>query len=464
MRVSIRTRQTVLTLASISVVWCTAWLLSYRQAEREVAAWDDARLVQLAQMLVLLDQRDLLALSNRRIDVRNEYVPDMRDSVTEDSDLLPREALFQVQDTQRVLAGSPELVALGAWDSAPDLESGSRTITLRGQSWHAYTLRDDASGRTVRVLEPANARSDLGTGVARRIARPMAISLPFIALLVWISISVSLAPLKSLSNVIRARDINKLEPIDMRRTPFEVQPLVEAINQLLSRLRQSIMRERAFVADAAHELKTPLAAIKVQAQVALGADDLTQQRLAISRVVQGVDRSAHLADQLLLLARLDESSAMPTSRVDLAAVAKAAMVAREEHARDRGMSLTLNGGACSEVSADATLLSILLDNLLDNAIKYGHEGGHIEIAVCQGPHTVTLTVSDDGPGVTAEDRLRLTNRFFRVIGNRASGSGLGLSIVARIVEYCGARLGFDTGIGGRGLSVAVAFPRREATP
>jgi two-component system sensor histidine kinase QseC len=290
----------------------------------------------------------------------------------------------------------------------------------------------------VRVLEPANTRSDLGTGVALRIARPMAISLPFIALLVWISISVSLAPLKSLSNLIRARDINTLDPIDMGRAPLEVHPLAEAINQLLSRLRQSIMRERAFVADAAHELKTPLAAIKVQAQVALGAHDL------------------------LLLARLDENGATPTTRVDLAAIAQAAMVAREELARERGMRLDLTGGACSEVSADPTLLSIVLDNLIDNAIKYGHEGGHIEIAVCQDAHTVTLTVSDDGPGVTAEDRLRLTNRFFRVIGNRASGSGLGLSIVARIVEYFGGRLGFSTGIGGRGLSVAVAFPRRQA--
>ncbi|MGI4812343.1 MAG: ATP-binding protein [Janthinobacterium lividum] len=453
----------LLMLTSIILVWGVALIWSYRQASHEVGEWDDARLVQLASLLARLDQNDLAALARTRIDARNEYLRPGHHSHQEDSDTLPREALFQVRDANGILTGSPALKQLGAWNVPFDPESGARTITLQGQVWHIFTLRDETVGRSVRVLESTNNRSDLVTGVARRIAEPIAWSLPIIALLVWISIGRSLSPLKSLSDEIGSRDINKLESIDMRRTPVEASPLVDAINHLLSRLQQSIRRERAFTADAAHELKTPLAAIKVQAQVALSIDDVAQQRLAMQRVVQGVDRSAHLAEQLLQLAHLDENEKLLTARVDLASTAGEAIAAHEQFARARATSICLLGDACLEVIADPALMSVLLDNLIDNALKYGHEGGHIEIEISRRTETALLIVRDDGPGVAAENRARLTDRFFRVIGNRASGSGLGLSIVARIVERFGAQLSFDEGIGGRGLAAIIAFPLNTGT-
>ena len=451
---SIRGRLGLLVFASITLVWGIALGWSYREATREVGEWDDARLVQLAQFIALLDQNDLSVLSRTHIDARTEY----GHANGRDGDKSPREALFQVRDAEgRVLASSAQLVPLGAFEAPADATTGARTITLGAQLWHIYMLRDRVSGGTVRVLESTNRRSDLTTGVARRIAMPIALALPVLALLVWISIGHSLAPLEALSKAIRTRDASKLEPIEIGPSPVEVRPLVDAINLLLSRLRLSISRERAFTADAAHELKTPLAAIKVQAQVALVTQDVAQQQLAMQRVVQGVDRSAHLAEQLLLLARLDEHHTIPAQPVALAAPIKDAIATNEPDAQRKGMSLALVGEASYKVMAEPILMDIMLDNLIDNAIKYGHEGGRVEVSVRRDADAVVLTVGDDGPGVDAEDIARLTDRFFRVTGNGTNGSGLGLSIVARIAEYFGARLDFDTGIGGRGLAVHVSF-------
>jgi two-component system sensor histidine kinase QseC len=461
MLASIRGRLMLLVFASVALVWGVALVASYRQATHEVEEWEDARLAELAQMLAQLNQDGLVSLSRTPIDAREEEDGSTPGN-SDDEDTLPRNVLFQVRDADNhVLASSPGLVALHAWSPPSSSGDGAQTITLNGQSWHSFTLHDGTTGRSVRVLEPANTRSDLTTNVARRIARPIALALPALALLVWFSIGRSLASLKTVSGAIRTRDINRLEPIDVGRAPSEVRPLVDAINHVLARLRRSLERERAFTADAAHELKTPLAAIKVQAQVAMGEEDIARQRLAMERVVRGVDRSAHLADQLLLLARLDEHQRIATVPVELGLVARDAVLAHGPDARQKNMSLTLSGDASPGIIAEPVLVRILLDNLIDNAIKYADPGGRIDVIVRRDAGKVLMSVRDDGPGVAHEDFTHLTNRFFRATattGTQVSGSGLGLSIAARIVEYFDAQLSFGTGIGGRGLAVEVLFP------
>jgi two-component system sensor histidine kinase QseC len=465
MGASIRRRLVLLVLASIAIVWGVALFTSYRQATREVGEWEEARLAELAQILALLDETNLTTLANARIDVREEEKGgEPGASTLDDDDTLPRDALFQVRAANgEVLAGSPQLRALRAWDMPLPPASGTQDITLGGQPYHSFTLRDAARGHSVRVFEPANTRSDLVSGVASRIARPTLIALPVLALLVWISIGWSLAPLQMLSAALRSRDINRMEPVGIGRTPVEVRPLVDAINQMLARLHHSLERERAFTADAAHELKTPLAAIKVQAQVALAEPDIALQRLAMERVVLGVDRSARLAEQLLLLARLDEHEKAPTEALKPAAIARHTLLANERGAQQKHISVMLVGDMLAEIDAEPVLIGILIDNLLDNAIKYGRAGGVVEVAVQHADGRVQLSVRDDGPGVAPADLERLTHRFFRATGNQATGSGLGLSIVARIAEHFGASLHLGAGIGERGLAVRVSFPAyREA--
>ena len=461
---SIRHRLMGLILVSVGAVWTVMFAWSFSNATNEVEEWDEARLIQLAHLLVQLDAPDLARLAVAGVEVRNEYSR-ASPAVEDDTDAEPRYALFEVRDAAGLpVAESSGIAALNKPIAESEAAEGAHTLMVGGQKWIVYVLRDSATGRTVRVLEPANMRSDLTTGVASRVARPMILALPVLALLVWFSIGHSFRPLSTISKAVRARDSRNLEPIHVNPSPAEVRPLVDAINQLLARLQKSIARERAFTADAAHELKTPLAAIKVQAQVALAAQDGAQQQQAMQRVVQGVDRSAHLAEQLLLLARLDERETVTASPVKLHEVANEAIAFRAPHAEEKSMTVVLAGDRDAEIHADRVLARTLIDNLLDNAIKYGDAGGRVHISVLADAQTVSVTVSDNGPGVSDEERLRLTDRFFRGTTASASGngSGLGLSIVARIAAHFNAQIHIGSGIGRRGLAVQIAFPRVQS--
>jgi two-component system sensor histidine kinase QseC len=237
-----------------------------------------------------------------------------------------------------------------------------------------------------------------------------------------------------------------------------VRTLVDAIDRLLARLRQSIVRERAFTSDAAHELKTPLAAIKVQAQVAIATDDPARKQLAMQRVVQGVDRSARLAEQLLLLARLDEYERIPTRAVVVRELVDAAIDRHLAKAADKAIAIVSGDLSTRAIDADPILIGILLDNLVDNAIKYGRHGGRIELGVHDDGALQRIVVRDDGPGVAHDEHERLGDRFYRGSGVQSPGSGLGLSIVTRIAQYFGGTVQFEAGIGGQGLGVAIALP------
>ncbi|AXF12634.1 two-component sensor histidine kinase (plasmid) [Paraburkholderia graminis] len=450
MTTSIRQRLTLLVLVSVALVWALALISSYRQAIHEAGEWDDARIEQAARTLALVDVHDLLALVDESSHVSDD----------DGDDDVSRRLLYEVRDLNgQVLAKSPGLpgVPPTAAPSAPGKDAGN-SATAGVPEWNVYQLRDALHDRSVRVFERSDGRADLGAGVARRIARPLAFALPVLALVIWAAIGSSLAPLKILSRAIAARNVDNLETIDLQGTPAEVSPLVDALNVLLSRLHASLDRERAFTADAAHELKSPLAAIKVQAQVALTTRDPAKQRLAMQRVVEAVDRSTHLAEQLLLLARLDERIPAAAVDVQLDTVARECIAAREADALSKGLELSVSGDAYVTIEAPPAFVRIMLDNLVDNAIKYAEAGGRVEIVTRQTPEGTLLLVRDNGRGVTEQDRVRLSDRFFRAADARQSGTGLGLSIVARIVDHLGGKLTYTTGIDGRGLGVEIRLP------
>ncbi|WP_118183962.1 ATP-binding protein [Paraburkholderia phosphatilytica] len=458
MESSIRARLLGLVLLSVTMVWSIALVWSYRQTIHEVREWDNARLVQIAALLAPLNDGDLARVTATGIDVRNEYSRDPQPEDELDGDKLPRTALVEVRAANgSVIARSAGFDAIAAHARNTANAEGFTSFEVDGAGWHRYATHDAVTGRTTTLLEPTLTHSDLVSGVAGRIARPMLVALPFLAILIWVSIGRSLAPLAALSRAVRVRDATRLDPIEIDPGPLEVRPLVVAINDLMSRLRGSFARERAFTSDAAHELKTPLAAIKVQAQVALLAEDPAQLRLAMERVVQGVDRSTRLAEQLLLLARLDETEKIKASDVDVYEIACEAIAARHADFATKHMTPSLEGTTRSLVHADATLLRILIDNLLDNSIKYCQPGGRVEVRIRHDARTLVLTVADDGPGVSPAERERITDRFFRGTNVTARGSGLGLSIVARIAAYFGAALQLGSGIASRGLAVDVTF-------
>ena len=439
-RHGIRRRLVWLLSASVALVWAGMLAWSYVDTREEVAEQADARLEEGARTIMLLDLPRLAALAK---------APAGNDEDDDDDDLQLR---FQVWDH----AGTLRLRSRGAPDVEFEPGAGHAMIAHDRYAWHTYALRDPVAGYQVRVFERPGVRGRLVNKTAKRMAQVLLVGLPVLALLAWISIGYGLRPLRRVSDAIALRDAGKLDPIDRAAIPAEVRPLVDALNRLLQRLSASLAHERAFTADAAHELRTPLAAIKIQAEVALGAADEAERSHAMRQIIQGVNRTTHLVRQLLLLARLDQAGANAASQpVDLAQLAGASAARFAGAALDKGIDLELVASGACIVHGDPVALGVLVDNLIDNAVKYGQAQGQVRVVVSVNPPS--LAVLGDGPAVDQATLARLVDRFYRAEGNAAEGSGLGLSIVDKIAQAYGGRLQLGPGLDGSGFGATVQF-------
>lgn len=309
-----------------------------------------------------------------------------------------------------------------------------------------YDKRDDHDEHDERE------RRELIAGIAGRLTAPLIFGLPLLGLWVWLATRRGLAPLDAVAGQIAAREPDRLQALAPASAPSEVRPLVEAINGLFGRVGQAMEAERRFTADAAHELRTPLAGLAAQAQVALRARDEAERRHAIEQIAAGSRRAGRLVDQLLTLARLDPDHAAASEPVRLDRLAEEVCAAHGTEAMEKNIALELDAGV-STIAGNADMLRILLRNLVDNAIRYTPPGGRIMVSVAPG----ILTVTDTGPGIPAPERQRVFDRFRRLAGQETEGSGLGLSIVARIAERHGATVELGAGEAGQGLRVTVRF-------
>lgn len=303
-------------------------------------------------------------------------------------------------------------------------------------------------------VQSGTLRAALAESIAAHLLHPLLIAVPVLGLVIWVSVGWGLAPLRALTAEVHARDPEDNAPLSVP-APEEAKPLVAALEVLLDRVARLLERERRFTADAAHELRTPLAGIRTHAQVALAASDDEERRSALAAVMAGTDRAAHLVEQLLMLARLETTPAMAT--VDLAALAGRLVgeFSGRAAARDTDLGLIADGPA--EIAGDEHLLAVLIRNLLDNALRYVPAGGRIDVAVRRREGRVELVVADDGPGIPPQERSRAFERFHRGLGTGTEGCGLGLSIVVRVAELHAATVRLEDGLGGCGLAVCVAF-------
>lgn len=445
-RFSLQRRLLLLLLGGLAVVWVAMLGAGYHEITRQVGQLADVRLQQGARTLLALDLKRLARVADA--------------GATSPADAHPgghgdrvQPLMFQVWSR----AGTLQLASAGT-PAAPFVATGGyATAAVDGHDWRSYTVYDAHHGYWLAVLEPLAVREHPVHEVAERVGLVVLLALPVLVLLVWLGVRTGLTPLARLSRAIGTRNAGNLEPIHLRRIPDEAAPLVVALNALLARLAQSLDRERAFTADAAHELRTPLAAIRVQAEVALDARDDTARRTAMAQVVAGVDRATHLAQQLLTLARLEHGGVLEPRAVDLAALAADCIARRAGDAVARGIEVELDADSGCVLQGDAATLGILLDNLLDNAIKYGVAGTRVRVGLHPAAGECLLTIVDDGPGVAEVDRKRLRDRFFRAEGATATGSGLGLSIVERIAAAHAGTLEIGPGPNGRGLAVTIRF-------
>ncbi len=372
-------------------------------------------------------------------------------------------------------ASDPDAVLLQVWRNGtlvystdrdsklpPPAQQGIASVDVGGQPWRTYVT--ERGGTTIRLAQARHARWEAIAGIAVHLLWPVFSMLPLLALGLWFGIGAGLRPLRAIASGLKRRNANNLEPVDVASMPNEVRPLAEAINDLLARLDRSFTLQRHFIADAAHELRTPIMGLSIQSQLLRRAATAEEREHILAQIHAGTTRLGRLAEQLLTLARLEPDAQAVVSAsapVDLAALCRSVVSDRARVADAHRIDL----GAIVDVpvmaAGNADTLRVLLNNLVDNAIRYAGEGARVDVSARVDGTTPVLEVADDGPGIPEAERADVWERFYRGEGAQAatsSGSGLGLSIVKRIAEQHRATVSLGTTRGGRGLTVTVRFP------
>ena len=340
-------------------------------------------------------------------------------------------------------------------------EQTLRLIALRV----SYDPDDEDALAQVIVGETLIKRHALAKDILSAVTLTQLALIAMVSLAVYLGVGHGLLPLGRLQQQIESRSHRDLAPLSEAQTPREVRPVVRAINELMERLQRALSSQQRFVADAAHQLRTPLAGLKTHAELALREDTLTGMRERIVALTQATDRSARLAHQLLSLARAEPESntTQVLSPLDLNQVARETTAEWVPRALERDMDLGLNASAAPiEVQGNAVLLGEALSNLIDNAIRYGRPGGHITVCVERTNDGASLTVEDDGPGIPARDRERVFERFQRLADASIEGCGLGLAIVREIAQMHDATAVVQAGAGGIGTRVSLRIPLTAA--
>jgi two-component system sensor histidine kinase QseC len=302
----------------------------------------------------------------------------------------------------------------------------------------------------------AEERNEVAAEIAEQLLKPMLFALPALALLLAIAIGLALAPLRQLARDVAERAPDRLDPLPIETLPAEVEPLVARLNSLFADIMRALENERRFTADAAHELRTPLAALKAQAQVALASVDAAERQHALNQILAGCDRATHLVAQLLTLARLDAAAPHPMQDLALRPIAEEVLAMSAGEAIEHHCELVLRDGD-AQVRGDALLLQVLLRNLIDNALR--HSGAaQVEVSIVRQVTHAVLTVSDNGRGIAEDEHERVRQRFYRGAGADSSGSGLGLSIARRVAELHGGTLDISTPASGGGVSLRLSLP------
>ena len=327
--------------------------------------------------------------------------------------------------------------------------------------WRELLLTAENGRHRAWVAENHGYRDALIEETIAHVLFPLLFGLPLLGLWVWLATGHGLAPLVTLTRQLENRGADRLGRLSEVEVPCEVRPLVDALNRLLAEVEHALNAERRFTAEAAHELRTPLAALQAQTQVALRARDAQEGRHALEQLRQGLERSVHLVEQMLVLARLDPERGLPDDeqleRVALGQLAEEVCAELGHAILDKNLEFDLLTDPQAAYLGQRDWLRVLMRNLVDNAIRYTPAGGRVVVRVWRAAGTVGFAVEDSGPGIPAADRRAALARFRRLDSSGQTGSGLGLSIVSRVCELHGASLELATAAEG-GLAVRVVFP------
>lgn len=371
---------------------------------------------------------------------------------------------FQVwSDSQKLLlhsSGAPELPLLSR-------SEGFNNKTIEDQHWRVFTTNNPQAQIHTVLAERYDTRNELGRRIALDDLYIMLLILPLAGFLIWIVVGRGLDSLDSVADELANREPNHLDPVKIDALPEEIRPVIDELNKLFFRLKEAFEREARFAADAAHELRTPLAALKAQAQVALNTSDINEKNIALQKVIASVNRNTHIVQQLLTMSKLvpDQAFSHDEDSVDLITISRDILAMLAPSAIEKQIELEFEPAQHVAIfPGTPTAISILVRNLVDNAIRYTEPQGHVIVRVYQQQTSIVLEVQDNGPGIPEKFRARVFERFFRELGKKSTGSGLGLAIVQQIVSLHHANISLDSPTSGTGLIVRVFFHLKTRLP
>ena len=365
---------------------------------------------------------------------------------------------------QRLGEVSPSTVGVDAGGVLPlpaTLADGLHTLEVGGETFRVL-VKTTASGERIAVAQESGFRNEIARDGALRTVMPFLILVPVLLLIVADLVRKMFQPIAALSKEIDQRAEQELHPVEDRHLPVEVRPFAVAINRLLARVSQSMESQRRFVADAAHELRSPLTAMSLQAERLAEAEmsSVARERLTVLR--QGIERGRSLLDQLLTLAKAQSATDLPKSPVSVQSIYRRVLEDLMPLAEAKHIDIGVEGALDAEVWASELDMIDVVKNLVENAIRYTTEGGRVDLSVGVSEGKVVLRIQDSGPGIPLAERDRVFDPFYRTLGSEQIGSGLGLSIVQTIANRIGAeiRLDFSDQEKQTGLNVAVIAPMR----
>nr|WP_298139033.1 ATP-binding protein [uncultured Pseudomonas sp.] len=486
---SIRARTLLLVLGLLSLSMTLISYNSYRDAQHEIEELFDAQLAQTARLLEGMvgrnmppsDRQALQDALNQALQARqaqdddslvegHPYEGKLAFQVLDESGHIllqsasaPAGLLQQmIEDFNRAQGAEPTAQPAVAQPLSAIAERllGYRRVALADYQWRVFMLRDRADNHWILVGEREDVRGELVGNIARRSLLPDLVGLPALALLVWLAVGWGLRPLQRMAELIKARAPDNLAPLLLSPLPAELEPMGAALNRLLMQVNQLLDQEKRFIADAAHELRTPLAVLRIHAQNALDAEDPLDREEALRQLGVGVNRATRVVGQLLTLARLDPNGVQLTMvELDLLGFFRNELAELIPLALDRQQELSLEADETGDyrLIADAPSLGTLLQNLISNAVQYTPVGGRIQVRLQVQDDRMIVRVQDSGPGVDESLREKLFERFYRL--ESGQGAGLGLSIVLRVVQLHRGEISLNASPLG-GLEVCVQLPRR----
>ncbi|WP_109513875.1 ATP-binding protein [Pseudomonas ovata] len=453
---SIRRRTLTLIIGLLLSGLLVISLLNVHDSNHEIAEVYDAQLAQSARLLQGIMRMPLAA--QEHADLYQAFNKALGEAMPR-VDGHPYEAkiAFQVWSPQgEVLVRT---ASAPAFEPAPTTPGFSDVVDLNHRTWRAFLLQDKENQLRIWVGERDDVRSDLVSRILRHTLWPNVLGSLILAMLVWLAIGWGLKPLADMAATLRARHAGALEPLQLMPLPTELEPMQSALNRMLAQIQAALGRERRFIADAAHEMRTPLAVLRVHAQNLLEAGTEEQRRESLYHLISGVDRTDRLVNQLLTMARLEPQAGGPTGpKVDLEDTVRDSLVQLSAWLLDKGLELELHVEPGNyQVRLDTSAITIALHNLLTNAANFSPPQGLIAVRLASLDTHLVLSVEDEGPGIDEAERDRLFERFYSR-GN-AQGAGLGLTIVQTIAKRLGGQVRLENRPGG-GLKATLELLRR----